>query len=440
MRLTILTIGTRGDLVPYLALGLGLAGAGHEVTLATYPDFEEEIQGRGLGFYPLSGGVQEVLGGVDGEVGRAEMEEVGNNPVRLIGHLREVLTPLLGQFFGDCLAACRTSDAIISSPLGFFGGYDVAELLQIPFLPAYVQPIHPTRGFPSLAAPEAPGWLPLEGTYNLLTHHLWQQGFWQFLRRPINEARREVLDLNPLPLAGPFGKLRQRRHPTLYGWSPIVLPKPPDWGEEVSVTGYWCLRRPEDWRPPEDLVSFLSSGPPPVYVGFGSMPDRKPGRTLEIILQALEWSGRRAVLLSAEPLQRELSESVHLVEYAPHDWLLPRVAAAIHHGGAGTIAAALRAGIPSVVVPFLGDQSLWAGRVHALGAGPAPIPRKRLTAARLAGAIRACAGNSIERRAAEVGEQIDEEDGVAQAVGLIGRFISSAQRERAIPKHQEPTG
>ena len=257
MRFTILTVGTRGDLAPYLALGLGLVGAGHEVTLATYPDFEEEVLDRGLGFHPVSGGVQEILGGADGEaggtagrpVGTPGVEKAGNNPLRLIGHLREVLSPLLGRFFLDCLAAGRTSDAIVSSPLGFFGGYDVAELLRIPFLPAYVQPVHPTRRFPSLAFPEVPGWFPLGGTYNLLTHHLGQQGFWQLLRNPVNEARREVLGLPPLPLAGPFSRLRERRHPTLYGWSPLVLPKPPDWGEEVSVSGYWFLERPRGLAP-----------------------------------------------------------------------------------------------------------------------------------------------------------------------------------------------
>ena len=436
MRVTVLALGTRGDVVPYLALGLGLRGAGHEVTVAAYAEFGGEIRGRGLGFRPVAGGMQQVLGGADGVGG---VEEAGNNPVRLIRHLHEALAPLMERFFRNCLATCRTSDAIVSSPLGFFGGYDVAELLRVPFLPAYVQPVHPTRGFPGLAFPGAPEWMPLVGAYNLLTHHLGTQGFWQLLRRPANGARRDVLGLPPLPLAGPFGRLRERRHPTLYGWSPLVLPKPADWGEEVSVTGYWFLDRPEGWRPPEDLVSFLSSGGPPVYVGFGSMPDREPEKTLGLMLEAIRLSGRRAVLLSGgskEPPERELPETVHRVGGVPHDWLFPRMAAAVHHGGAGTTGAALRAGVPCVVVPFLGDQSLWAGRVGALGAGPAPIARKHLTAERLAAAIRAATGNEAMRdRAAEVGEGIRGEDGVARAVGLIDRLSDGPGAARAIPEH-----
>ena len=432
MRTTILALGTRGDVVPYLALGLGLREAGHEVALAAYADFEEEIRGRGLGFRPVAGGVREVLGGA-GEAGGAGVEEAGNNPVRLIGHLRRVLAPLMEGFFRDCLEACRASDAIVSSPIGFFGGYDVAELLRVPFIPAYVQPVHPTRFFPGLAFPEAPSWLPFVGAYNLLTHHLGTQGFWQLLRHPVNEARRGVLGLGPLPLSGPFGRLRKRRHPTLYGWSPLVLPKPPDWGEEAYVTGYWFLGRPEGWRPPEDLVSFLSSGEPPVYMGFGSMPDRESEKTLRLLLEAIRLSGQRAVLLSAEPPRKELPSSVHRVGGVPHDWLLPRVAAAVHHGGAGTTAAALRAGVPSVVIPFLGDQSLWAGRIHALGAGPEPIPRKRLTAEGMAASIRAAGSETFRGRAAEVGERLRREDGVSRAVGLIERFAGVAQRGRAIP-------
>jgi sterol 3beta-glucosyltransferase len=199
------------------------------------------------------------------------------------------------------------------------------------------------------------------------------------------------------------------------------------------VTGYWFLDHPPDWQPPADLVDFLESGPPPIYVGFGSMPSRDPEKICRIVLHALRQSGQRGVIATGwEGLsQSDLPDEVFVIEAVPHDWLFPRMAAVVHHGGAGTTGAGLRAGVPNIVVPISNDQPFWARQVKALGAGPAPIPRKRLTADRLAHAISvAVTDESIRKRAAELGETIRAEDGVVNAVRIINQTLGGSPTNR----------
>jgi UDP:flavonoid glycosyltransferase YjiC (YdhE family) len=213
-----------------------------------------------------------------------------------------------------------------------------------------------------------------------------------------------------------------RRSPVLYGFSPLVIPPPPDWGGNVHVTGYWFLEPAVSWTPPADLTTFLDGGPPPIYVGFGSMSSRRPEETTRLVLSALAQTGQRAVLLSGWGglTKADLPDSVLMIHSVPHDWLFRRVAAVVHHGGAGTTAAGLRAGAPSVIIPFFGDQPFWGQRVVALGVGPEPIPRQQLTAESLAAAIEEAVTNvAMRRRAADLGEQIRAEDGVARAVEAI---------------------
>jgi UDP:flavonoid glycosyltransferase YjiC (YdhE family) len=210
--------------------------------------------------------------------------------------------------------------------------------------------------------------------------------------------------------------------PVLYGFSPSVLPPPPDWSSEVHVTGYWFLDPPEDWTPPSRLVAFLEAGPPPLYIGFGSMGSRDPQKTSQLVLEALAPAKQRAVILSGWGGLETADLPAHAiaVDSVPFSWLFPRCAAVVHHGGAGTTAAGLRAGVPSVVIPFFGDQPFWGRHVAELGVGPAPIPRRKLTAERLARTIEIAVGDAgMRRRAAELGTAIRAEDGVAQAVALV---------------------
>jgi UDP:flavonoid glycosyltransferase YjiC (YdhE family) len=193
----------------------------------------------------------------------------------------------------------------------------------------------------------------------------------------------------------------------------------------MHVTGYWFLDHSPGWVPPDDLVDFLGSGPPPVFVGFGSNPFPEPEAATKLVVRALARAGRRGVVIAGSSglATGRLADEVLSVDSVPHNWLFSQVCAAVHHGGAGVTGAALRAGLPSVVVPVLVDQPFWAQRVFRLGAGPRPIPAKQLTEDALASAIRATASTEMRRRAAALGEQIRGEDGVARAVEVIQTYV-----------------
>ena len=219
--------------------------------------------------------------------------------------------------------------------------------------------------------------------------------------------------------------LERRRLPVAYGFSPAVLPRPRNWREWIQVTGYWFLPEAE-WTPPAALADFLAAGKPPVYVGFGSMADRDPQRLTGIILDALQRSEQRAVIQAGwGGLQPgDLPETAFPLDPAPHNWLFPRVAAVIHHGGAGTTASALRAGVPSIVVPFFGDQFFWGQTVARLGVSPGVLDRRKLSVERLADFIRAAVQDpELRSRAAALGERIRAEAGVEQAVAHFQHFL-----------------
>jgi sterol 3beta-glucosyltransferase len=256
---------------------------------------------------------------------------------------------------------------------------------------------------------------------NRLSHHVTRQIMWQGFRSADRLARQEVLGLPAAPFWGPYNS--DRLHgAVLYGFSPSVIPKPSDWGDDTHVTGYWFLESASDWTPPSTVVEFLQDGPAPVYIGFGSIGNQRPEETTDLVLRALEHAKQRAVMLSGwGGLQKaDFPDTVLMVDAIPHSWLFPRVAAVVHHGGVGTTAAGLRAGVPSVIIPFFGDQSFWAQRVAELGVGPQPIPRKRLTAERLAQAVQEAVTNqAMRQRAADLGGRIRAEDGIARAVAVV---------------------
>jgi UDP:flavonoid glycosyltransferase YjiC (YdhE family) len=213
--------------------------------------------------------------------------------------------------------------------------------------------------------------------------------------------------------------------PVLYGFSPSVIPPPIDWNVNTHITGYWFIDEADDWQPPSTLLDFLQSDSPPVYIGFGSMSNRNPEQTADLIIQALLRINQRAVLLSGWGglLKAIIPDSIYMIDSIPHSWLFPRVSAVVHHGGASTTAAGLRAGVPSIIVPFFGDQPFWGQRIADLGVGSKPIPRQKLTVERLAKAIQDVVTNEdIRQRAAKLGRQIRTEDGIASSVEIIGQL------------------
>ena len=259
-----------------------------------------------------------------------------------------------------------------------------------------------------------------------MTHIAIEQIFWQVFRKPANRWRQQVLNLPPIPFTGPFGKTAWKRQPFLYGYSPSVIPKPPEWPDWLHITGYWFPGYNPDWQPPEKLIDFFESGPAPVYIGFGSVPVHNPEMLTELALEALTSTGKRGVLQigRTEHDISQLSDDVLQMGWVPHEWLFPRMSAIVHHGGASTTATGLLAGVPSIIVPFAWDQPFWGNQIAELGVGPPPIPRSKLSVKRLAYAINAATTDKgIKRRAAELGEKIQKEDGVAQAVDAFVRHL-----------------
>jgi sterol 3beta-glucosyltransferase len=421
VRIRVLTSGSQGDVRPYVALGAGLQAAGHDVRIIAHPGFEGLVRGRGLDYAPVAGDPRERAKEEDPHLGG--LHDRGRHPWRWWRAFNEVEAPLMVRRLGECWEACGDADVVVTSMLPYLFGYAVAKKLGVPLVRAFYFPVSPTRTTP---VDVVPPWLSLGERLNLMTYHVQRQLVWEVARPFVAKACRDVLGITTLPRREPFGDLDRRQQLLLYGYSSAVAPAPHDWGPWQEVTGYWFLDRSAEWTPPAALAAFLDDGPPPVCVGFGSMTfDRT--ELVRIVSRAVALSGHRAVLLTGWGGLRppELPRNMMAVEWAPLNWLFPRMAAVVHHGGAGTTAEGLRAGVPTVIVPFFYDQFFWGRRVRALGAGPRPILRTRLDAESLAAAIRiATTDEGMRRRAVAVGERIRAEDGVALAVAAFERHMS----------------
>ena len=415
MQIAIIAGGSRGDVQPYVALGKGLKEAGHTVRVLAPQDYQDLITAYGLEFFDMGGGVKTMA--------QSQIQDIveQGNILKILAVTGKGAQQLALQSAINGLVACQGSDLILAGFAGLSNGLALAEKLSVPFLQAHLMPFTPTSEFPSVLTPQLPQ-TRLTRWANGLSHRFAQQMMWQMLRSADNKARTQVLKMTPAPFWGPFASLQRESQPIIYGYSPQVISPPADWPDYIHVTGYWFLEPPAGWEPPSDLVNFLQAGASPVYIGFGSMLSRKPEETADLVLKALARTGQRAVLSSGwGGLKKDnLPETVFMVDSIPHSWLFPKMAAVVHHGGAGTTGAGLCAGIPSIIIPFFGDQPFWGQRVYALGIGPQPIPRRHLTVNNLAEAIQcAVTDRTMQKNAANLGERIRAENGIAQAVAVI---------------------
>lgn len=420
MRITIVTIGTRGDAQPYLALAVGLQAAGHQVTLCTHDNFRMFIESYGVGFSPLAGDIQAIM---KSEAGKKLL--ANRNPISMTRQMTQLALPSLRQMTTDIIAATQDADLILGSTLGYFNAMTAAQVNNVPLFLAGLQPMTPTAAFGAPSLPIISRTAPLAGVYNQLSYRLTNRLLYAVSARILNQIRAELTGLPPMHYGDFFDDLQHMRRPVAYGYSPVALPRPPEWNANIHVTGFWFLDQQTRWTPPAELTTFLDAGEPPVYIGFGSMSDRDPEKVGAIVLEALRKTGQRGILLSGwEGLKtHNLPADVLLLDNVPHDWLFPQMGMVVHHGGMGTTAAALRAGIPQLVVPFSADQPFWGAQIQKLGVAPMPIPRKRLTADRLAKGIKTALESPMMRQqAALVGQRIRAEDGVVCAVDTIERF------------------
>ena len=417
MKITIFAAGSRGDIQPCIALSQGLRQAGYQVQLAAPEDFAGFAREHAVDFYPLRGDVQRLMAS---DTGRKFMQSGGANPLKSIRAIRTLVAPVIAQMTDDAYAACRETDALICLGVQSAFGQTIAEALRLPVINLEPTPLLPTRAF---AAPSWPLQKNLGGLHNYLSGLAMLQVVWQWYHPFVNEFRQR-LGLRAVNAAQAYRALRST--PMVSAYSSTIIPHPSDWPASVHVTGYLFLADDSAWQPPAELQAFLEAGDPPVYIGFGSMAGRDPEQLAALTIEALAKSGQRGLLLTGWGGLNTSSvpDNVLVVKSAPHGWLFPRMAAVVHHGGAGTTAEGLRAGVPSVIVPFVFDQPFWGARIKALGAGPAPIPIKQLTADRLAHAIQtAVTDTNMKRRAKTCGEAIRAENGVGNAVAVVRRYV-----------------
>jgi sterol 3beta-glucosyltransferase len=420
MRIAIIAMGTRGDVQPYIALGKGLQAAGHSVRLLTHENFEQLVSSYGLEFWPARGNVQAIMESPK----LRELLEKGNF-LAITAYTSKAAQRAAIDWAEDGLVACQDMDLLIVGVGGLFVALALAEKLNLPLLQAYIFPFTPTRAFPAILFPLFVS--KFGGFVNRLSHHFFRQIMWQGARKGDRLARQQVLGLPAAPFWGLYNSAHLGGYPILYGFSPSIMPKPADWNN-TCIAGYWFLDEAADWTPPAALVDFLDRGTPPVYIGFGSMGSRNPEQTADLVLQAIAITGQRAILQSGWGglSKTDSPDTVFIVDSISHSWLFPRVAAVVHHGGAGTTAAGLRAGVPTIIIPFFGDQPYWGRRVAELGVGTDPIPRKQLTAKRLAAAIHeAVSDRSIIQQAKDLGEKIRAEDGITNVVNIIQKIEKS---------------
>ena len=270
----------------------------------------------------------------------------------------------------------------------------------------------------------------LGGWYNRLSYTVLHKGYHTY-DDVVNAFRQDVLGLGKLPTSSsPLHMTNGQPIPVLHAYSQYLAPRPADWPETAYVTGYWFLDEPDNWQPPAELANFLAADDAPVYIGFGSMAGRNPQRMAGIVVEALQKANRRGIIATGWGGldSASLPETILKIDQAPHSWLFPRVSAVVHHGGAGTTAAGLRAGRPTVITPFLVDQPYWGARVYTLGVGSKPVPQKQLTAAKLAEAIREVTTSpTIFQNAEVLGQKLRAEDGIRNAIAIIERVAQGSQ-------------
>ncbi|KAK0249750.1 hypothetical protein LTR35_011714 [Friedmanniomyces endolithicus] len=454
MNVVIHVVGSRGDVQPFVALGKVLKDTyGHRVRLATHPVFKEFVTENGLEFFSIGGDPAKLMAfmvknpglmpGFDslrtGEVGKRRKEvaeylkgswrscfEAGNGlGPEATDETIEDWTAHHPATTGDESNKPFVADCIIANPPSF-AHVHCAEKLGIPLHIMFTMPYSPTQAFPHpLANIQSSNADP--NLTNYMTYALIDLLTWQGLGDVINRFRQKSLGLEPISLVWAPGMLQRLRLPHTYCWSPALIPKPKDWAQHISISGFFFLNLATNYTPEPALQAFLDEGPPPVYIGFGSIVLDDPNGMTKVLFEAIKKSGQRALVskgwggMGADELGKP--DGVFMLGNVPHDWLFKHVSCVVHHGGAGTTAAGITAGRPTIVVPFFGDQPFWGSMVARAGAGPEPIPNKELTADRLAKAIEFCLRPESQMRAQELADKIASESGTNVGAQSFHQFL-----------------
>lgn len=414
-RVAIATIGTLGDVLPYISLGLALKARGYDVVLGASSDFEALIGEHGLEFHCLGTSIQEFLSQPLFE--NVMSQNMLVNLPALLAQGQELVDMAARRSWGMAQGA----DAIIIN-LNTSFGIDIAEALDIPAIMTALQPLNDTKEFPfcTYSGPD------LGPVFNRLSYTAAsvQQAYYDL---PRNRLRRELMGLSPREKGGFFKDTKGKNLTTIYAYSSHVSPRPRDWPRTAIVTGYWRCPDRTGWKPSKEFKSFLNDGPKPIYIGYGSMPFGAEHNT-DVLRTAVEqWGGRAIVSSGWGGINADkLPSNIFAIDKAPHDRLFELVAGVVHHGGAGTTSAGLHAGRPTFIVPQTYDQPFWGQRVHELECGPTPVPLRKLTPDILADALKELENNQkYFENAKQLGQKLKEEDGAARATKHVERVIEN---------------
>lgn len=442
LNIVIMVIGSRGDAQPFLKIGKVLKEQyGHRVRIATHPAFREFVEkDSGLEFFSVGGDPSELMAFMvknPGLIPTLETVRAGD-----IGRRRAAMAEMFGGFWRACINATDDekdarnvrmmgqkqpfiADLIIANPASF-AHVHCAEALGIPLILSFTFPYTPTRSFPHpLASIKKSNVDP--GYTNFMSYPLVEMMVWQGLGDLVNDLRVKTLGLDPVSTLWAPGALYRMNVPFAYLWSPSLVPKPPDWGDEVDISGFVFLDLASTFTPPEPLTKFLEAGETPIYIGFGSIVVDDADKFTEMIFEAVKLAGVRALVskgwggLGGD----NVPENIFLLENTPHDWLFPKVKACVIHGGAGTTAIALKCGKPTMVVPFFGDQFFWGSMIGSAKAGPAPVPYKALSAEKLAEGIKYLLTEEAQHSAEAIAKEVAKEgDGAENMCAFVHQHLT----------------
>lgn len=427
MRITMITIGSTGDVRPYIILGRELKARGHDVAICAFSTFEQMVCREGLRFKPLRGDVKELMGFLMN----------GSTGVGFLKQARDGLLNLIDPLLEDMEAAVEDAEAIIGNYLGQVN-QSLAEINRVPYVQTQFFPMDQNREAPIASAPgQKVGWM-----WNLASYRLGHLLVSALEKYYLTEWRAEHGMAKRKLATTPQYELYGHIVPVLYAISPLIMPRPSEWGANIHMTGYWLGKTDLDFTPSPEMQAFLDKGEKPIYIGFGSMVNAEMKETLDVVLEAIRISGVRAILSTGwGGVEIPAREDIFVAEYVPHDWLFQQVSAVVHHGGAGTTAAGILAGCPTLVIPFGGDQPFWAQRVEKLGIGPKSIARDKLNVSRLAKALTDLTTTQRYRVAVnELAIRLRKEDGVGHAADIVEdelrKWLEEEGREPVIVPEQ----
>ncbi|KAI9726850.1 MAG: Sterol 3-beta-glucosyltransferase [Cirrosporium novae-zelandiae] len=421
-RITCLTIGSRGDVQPYIAFCKGLIAEGHRPKIATHAEFGPWVKSHGIDFAPVAGDPAELM--------RICVE----NGMFTYSFLKEATSTFRGWLDGlmsSSWAACKDSDILIESPSAM-AGIHIAEALEIPYFRAFTMPWTRTRAYPhAFAVPDHK----MGGGYNYITYVMFDNVFWKAIAGQVNRWRKKELGLGSTSL----DKLQPNKVPFLYNFSPSVVPPPLDWSDWIRVTGYWFLDEAANFTPPQELLDFIRRARTDkkkiVYIGFGSIVVSDPAAITRVVVESVLKADVRCILSKgwsdrlgkkdADKPEIPLPPEIHQIKSIPHDWLFKIIDAAAHHGGSGTTGASLRAGLPTIIYPFFGDQFFYGSRIEDLGVG---VYVRKLNVSTFSRALWEATHNErIIVKAKVLGDQIRKENGVETAIQAIYRDLEYAR-------------